>query len=450
MGANRREPGQDPPLFPCAARGAVLRGKGILHVPGFRWFIAGLLFYCTALSFFDRQVLAVLSATVCSELRMDNAQFGRVMAAFVLSYTVMFAVGGWFLDRVGTRLGMFLSVFVWTVASAAHAWVRSPLQLAAARFWLGLGEGGCFPGVTKAVLEWFPLRQRSRAIGLAIGGAAIGAVLAPPVTVWLTRHVGWRGSFLATGGFGALWLVLWICFYRRPRASPFVSPAELAVIEEDSAGGEAGAAEAPERERVLRLLRLRPVWGLMLTRFLLDPVFYLYMFWIPQYLSQERSASLSDIGSLAWIPFLTLDVANLLGGWVSDRLVRSGWSPRAARKMVMGVAATLTPISILAMFVDRMVVAVLLMSVLMLAHGFWITNYMTLTSDLVPQRLLGTAVGLCGCAGGVGGYLTTQLVGEFVDRFSFVPVFVVAGVMYPIGLLVILATVPRDQPAGEG
>ena len=271
----------------------------------------------------------------------------------------------------------------------------------------------------------------------------------PPLATWMVGLVGWRGAFLATGAFGAVWVLLWAIFYRRPRQSPFVSAAELALIEEDADSGQDATAEDDVPLSWRELLRLREVWGLLLTRFLLDPVMYLYMFWIPQYLSTERSATLADIGRLAWIPFLTLDVANMLGGFVSDRLVRAGWSIGAARKTVMGVAAMLTPISILSMYVDRMDVAVGLMAVQMFAHGFWITNYITLTGDLLPPRSVGTVVGLCGCAGGLSGFFTTKLVGVIVDRFSFVPVFIAAGVLYPIGFLVILLTIGKVQRIGR-
>ncbi len=418
-------------------------------VPGFRWWILGLLFFGTALSFFDRQVLSVLAPTVKAEMGMNNSQLANVMAAFTLSYSIMFLLGGRFLDWVGTRRGMLLCVSLWTVASAAHAAARNVWHLGVYRFLLGVGEGGCFPGVTKAALEWFPLRQRSRAIGFAIGGAAIGAVAAPPLATWMVGHVGWRGAFLATGALGAVWVLLWAVFYRRPRQSPFVSAAELALIEEDAGSGQDATAEDDVPLGWAELLRLREVWGLLLTRLLLDPVMYLYMFWIPQYLSAERSATLADIGRLAWIPFLTLDIANMLGGFVSDRLVRAGWSIGAARKTVMGVAAMLTPISILSMYVERMDVAVGLMAVQMFAHGFWITNYITLTGDLLPPRSVGTVVGLCGCAGGLSGFVTTKLVGVIVDRFSFVPVFIAAGVLYPIGFLVILLTIGKVQRIGR-
>lgn len=411
-----------------------------------RWWIAVLLFCGTALSFFDRQVLSALAPEIRRDLGMSLAEYGDVASAFVLSYTVMFAVGGRFLDWVGTRLGMFACVAVWSVASAAHALVRAPAQLAAARFFLGIGEGGCFPGVTKAALEWFPSEERSRAIGFAIGGAAIGAVLAPPVAVWLVPHVGWRGAFLVSGVLGALWLAFWLVLYRVPAADD--------RGQEGSTGSPGNEETPPGKETPLplgQLLRLPAVRGLMVTRFLLDPVMYLYMFWIPQYLSEARSASLADIGQLAWIPFLTLDIANMLGGFASDRLVRWGWTPRVARITVMGLAAAVTPVSIFSMYVERMDLAVLLMSVQMFAHGFWITNYITLTGDLVPQRSLGTVVGLCGCAGGISGYLTTRFIGRIVEQVTFVPVFIAAGVLYPIGFFVILATVQsfrrRETPA---
>ncbi len=417
----------------------------MIKIPGFRWWIVFLLFFGTALSFFDRQVLSILAPTITAELKIDNVSYSRVVAAFVLSYTVMFTVGGWLIDRVGTRLGLFLCVSAWSVASALHAAARNVFQLGLFRSLLGLGEGGCIPGVTKGALEWFPLRQRSRAIGLAIGGAAVGSLLAPPLVVWMEARIGWRGAFLSTGILGFLWVSLWLLFYRSPRRSPFVSEKELAFIEDKPAEGDkARAAESAWEETRLpwwRLLALREVWGLMIARFLLDPVFYLYMFWIPQYLSQERGASLADIGKVAWIPFLTLDVANLLGGWVSDRLVRLGFTVRRARMTVMGIAAAITPVSILAMAAPSLPVAVLLLGVLMFAHGFWITNYMTLTGDLLPRRSVGTVVGLCGSAGGASGFLTTLIIGTVSKQVGFAPVFITAGVLYPVGFLVLLLTV---------
>jgi ACS family hexuronate transporter-like MFS transporter len=409
----------------------------------FRWWIAFLLFLTTGLSFFDRQVLSVIAPVIINELGLSNVEYSRIVFAFLLSYTVMFTLGGRLIDWLGTRRGLLISVAVWTVASALHAAAGSAIGFALARFLLGVGEGGCFPGSTKGALEWFPLHERSVAVGFANGGSAFGAVVAPPLTVWLTAAFGWRGAFLGTGLFGIIWLVLWFVFYQTPEESRRASKAEVEYIIAGRPAAEPGD-EAPASWR--GLLKSREVWALIATRFLLDPVFYFYMFWIPQYLHQQRGSSLEEIGRLTWIPFLTLGISNIAGGWLSDRLVRRGLSLNAARKGIMAAAAMLTPVSILAIYVESAPIAILLLSALMFAHGFWITNYMTMTGDLFAGRTVGTVIGLAGTAGGVGGFLSSLLIGEVAERVGFNPLFVAAGVMYPIGLLVILATIREVRP----
>ncbi|MCW5980480.1 MAG: MFS transporter [Bryobacteraceae bacterium] len=409
----------------------------------FRWFIAGLLFLASALSFFDRQVLSVLAPRILDDLSMSNIEYSHAVSAFTLGYSVMFTLGGRLVDYLGTRLGLGLTVIVWTAASLLHAAVRSSTQLTAVRFLLGAGEGGCFPGAARGVMEWFPARERALAMGIATtGGSAIGAVAAPPVIVWIAGEVGWRGAFLATGLLGAVWAALWFFFYRLPSQSRFTTEAERRHILSDPAGGSGSVRRAPLGWRTL--LSRRDVWGFTATRFLLDPVFYFYMFWIPQYLHRERGASLEEIGRLAWIPFLMLGLSSPVGGAASDALVRRGWSASRARKTVMAAAAFLTPASVAALAAPDMVWALLLMSALMFAHGFWMTNYMTLIGDRFPSSV-GTVVGITGTFGGLGGFLSSLLVGRVVEAYSFAPVFVVCGVLYPVGLLIILATV-RGAP----
>lgn len=394
--------------------------------PSYVW-AAALLSGASALSFFDRQALSVLAPTVTAELGMTNADYGRAVSAFTLAYCVMFAVGGRLIDRVGTRTGLGLSVAFWSLASALHATTRSDAQLAFFRLLLGVGEGACFPAVARGVVESFPERQRALAMGVATTGAsALGAVLAPPVIAWLALVAGWRAAFLATGLLGALWTLGWFAGYRAPVTS-----------------AARGSADKPEPWSWRQLLRLRPVWGLVITRFLLDPVFYIYMFWIPQYLHQERGASLSEIGRLAWIPFLTLGVSSCVGGAVSDWLVRRGRSLVEARKLVMGAAAFLTPVSILALWAPDSLVAVLLFGVLLLAHGFWMTNYMALTADLFPTTIVATVVGLAGMAGGLAGFAANLGTGYVVDAMGFAPVFIACGLLYPVGYGVILLSVRR-------
>ena len=368
----------------------------------------------------------MLAPTVTAELGMSNADYGRAVSAFTLAYCVMFAVGGRLIDRLGTRIGLGLSVAFWSLASALHATARTSSQLALFRFLLGVGEGACFPGVARGVLESFPERQRALAMGITTTGAsAIGAVLAPPVIAWLALATGWRAAFLATGLLGALWTLSWFPGYPTQPTPP--TP-----------------GRSPDRSGPWawgRLLRLRAVWGLVLTRFLLDPVFYIYMFWIPQYLHLERGASLSEIGRLAWIPFLTLGVSSCLGGALSDWLVRRGWPLVRARKVVMGTAALLTPVSILALWAPTSLMAVLLLGVLLLAHGFWMTNYMALTADLFPATTVASVVGLAGMAGGLAGFAANLGTGYVVDAVGFAPIFLGCGLLYPVGYGVIVLSV---------
>jgi ACS family hexuronate transporter-like MFS transporter len=395
-----------------------------------RWVLCWLLFVATALSFLDRQVLSVLAPTVTTEFGMSNTAYSRVVFAFVLSYTVMFSVGGRMIDRLGTGTGMALAVAVWSLASAAHAFVRGAWGLGVARFLLGFGEGACFPAATKGAVEWFPLEKRVLAIGIANGGSAFGALIAPPLTAQLAGRFGWRGAFLATGVVGIIWVVVWLAALRSSRG---------VVLAVD---------QTPRKPvRVRDVLSGRQVWFVLAARFLFDPVFYFYMFWIPQYLSRERGFSLAQIGNYYWVPFLVLGVSNILSGRLSDRLVRRGWTPRRARATLLTIAALMTPVSGLAGLTPSAEWAIGLMSVLMLAHGLWISNFLGLLSDLFPSNAIATVTGLTGTAGGIGGMLSSLLVGPAVDRFSFTPVFVIAGVLYPLALMLLLGGTRRQTSA---
>jgi ACS family hexuronate transporter-like MFS transporter len=399
---------------------------------GWRWWLCGLLFAATALSFLDRQVLSVLAPVVTRELGMSSLEYSHVTTAFLVSYAVMFLVGGRVLDVVGTRLGLALSVGVWSLASAGHALVNSALQLGAARFLLGAGEGGCFPGAAKGVAEWFPPRQRALAMGFAIGGASLGAVAAPPLTLWLAHRVGWRGVFLATGLMGIGWVIVW--WFSSRSAAQAAPPA--------------AAHPSPARPSLASLCVRQDVCGLALIRFIVDPVFYFYMFWIPKYLSQERGATQEQIGNLAWIPFLALGLSNVAGGGLSDWLVRRGRAAFTARRLIMAGAAALTMASSLAGRVETVELALAMMALLMLAHGFWITNYVTLISERFPPGAVGTVMGLTGAVGAVGGMVANTAIGWSVDRFSYGPVWLVSGLLYPLAFGVLLLTIRarRDDP----
>jgi len=392
--------------------------------PFFRtpWLLCWLMFGATALNFLDRQVLSVLAPQLMTELDMSNTTYSRVVSAFVFSYTVMFTAGGWLVDWLGTRRGLALSVGVWSLASGLHSLATGPWGLGAARMLLGFGEGACFPAATKGACEWFPVSKRALAIGLANGGSAFGAVLAPPVTAWLALKFGWRGAFLATGVLGLIWLVAWLAATR------------LVPVPEASAP----TSTIPKRAfRVL--LGQAVVWRILAARFLFDPVFYFYMFWIPQYLSRERGFSLEQIGAFYWIPFFVLGVSNIGSGHLSDLLVRQGWTPRQARSRLLLAAALLTPVSCLVVFAPSAGWAIALMSCLMAAHGLWICNYLAHISDHLPASSIATVVGLSGTVGGTAGILANLIVGPVVDHYSFTPVFIASAVLYPLAALVLLS-----------
>ena len=385
---------------------------------GRAWLLIGLLFAATALSFLDRQVLSVLAPRIAAEFQMSNAVYSRVVFCFVLSYTVMFSLGGRLLDAVGTRFGLAISVLVWSAASGMHAIAAGAIGLGAARFFLGVGEGACFPAVTKGAVEWMPAAKRALAVGIANGGSAFGAVLAPPLTAWIAGSFGWRSAFACTAALGFLWLAAWLAACR--------------ALPPHVAGNAA-------RVRMLELFGRPEMRRLLIARFFFDPVFYFYMFWIPQYLSRERGMSLATIGSLTWIPFFALGITNIAAGRISDSLVGRGWEPRDARLRLMLIAALLTPASGLAALAGTPAMAIALMSILMFAHGIWIANFITLISDTVAPSEIGTAVGLTGTCGGVAGMLSNLIVGPVVDLYSFTPVFLASALLYPLAWL-ILAT----------
>ncbi|MDR3412846.1 MAG: MFS transporter [Formivibrio sp.] len=392
----------------------------------FPWFLCSMLFAATALSLLDRQVFSMLAPRIMTEFGISNTVYSHVVFAFQLSYTAMFALGGYVLDRVGTRRGLALSLGLWSLASAAHAFVHGALGLGSARFVMGLGEGAVFPAATKGATELAPPSRRTFAIGFANGGSALGAVVAPPLTAILAMHFGWRGAFVCTGLLGGIWLTLWLMARYKPHAAkPKLAPKPVAW------------------KSLLQDVRLRKI---LFARFLFDPVFYFYMFWIPQFLTRERHLSLQQIGSLIWIPFLVLGFSQVFGGRLADGLVNARTSPVESKRLLLTIAALVTPVSWVVSLSTNTAWAIALMSVLMLAHGVWITNYLGLLSDLFERDAIATIVGLTGTAGGIGGMLSTLLIGPTVDKFSFAPVFALSGILYPLALLMVRSASTCSKP----
>ncbi len=391
-----------------------------------RWFIVFLLFVATGLSFLDRQVLSIAIIKIQEEFKITDVEYGWINTSFLISYAIMFTVGGWLIDRVGGKTGLAVSVGLWSVANSLHAVMNSFSQLLTFRFFLGMGEGGCFPGAAWTVYRWFDKKERALANGIAIGGSAIGAVVAPPLTIWLSANYGWRGGFLIPGLTGIIWVIVWLLIpWRREQLQ---TPAPQTTTPGVSLG---------------TLLNLRVTWIFILIRFLLDPVFYFMMFWIPKYLSGVRKVSFEEIGNLFWIPFLALGIANIVGGWLSGRLIAAGFTVNKARKTVMGIAAALTLSAPVIEWTSSVGVAVGLMAVFMFAHGFWITNYITAISDIFGQKATSTVVGLSGTAGALSGLLLNPLMGVVIREYTYRPLWIASGMLYPLAFLLLIWLVPR-------
>lgn len=394
-----------------------------------RWFVVMMVFVATGLSFLDRQVLSIAIIKIQKEFGFNDVEYGWVNTSFLLSYAFMFTVGGWLIDRIGAKKGLAVAVGVWSVANAMHGVMSNLSQLIAFRFFLGMGEGACFPGAAKTVYDWFDKKERALANGIAIGGSAIGAVIAPPLTIWISEYFGWRAGFVIPGLVGIVWVVVWLMIPWQKTVS------NIAVRQE--------VAETSGNIPFSTILKLKETWVFIFMRFLLDPVMYFMMFWIPKYLNQVRGVPFEQIGGLFWIPFLALGVANVLGGFLSDKLAKNSFSINKARKTVMGFAAALTLAVPLTEYTSEVAVAVAMMAVYMFAHGFWITNYITCISDMFGPKATSTVVGLSGTAGAISSLVLNPLIGKIVQDYSYKPMWIAAGLLYPVAFAAFVLLIPK-------
>jgi len=375
-----------------------------------RWVIAGLLCAATTINYVDRQTLSILSPLLRKELNLSERDYANIVTAFLVSYTVMYSAGGRIMDAIGVRLGLILSLGWWSIATMLTGFARGALSLGAFRFLLGVGEPCVYPAGVKVCGEWFPPRLRGVATGIFSSGSAIGAVLAPPVIAWLTIQFGWRYAFVIPGALGLAWLPAWWWIYR-PMAK----------------AGPAMLAEPKWRD----LLRKRTVWGLVLPRLFSDPVWYFYIFWLPDYLQRERHLSLAEIGFYGWIPFLFADLGNVGGGMISDLLVRCGLTPPRARIYVLVGVGCLAPLGVLAGIAPTAATAIAVTCLVAFLTQCWATNVVALAADVIPNASTGSVVGLMGTAGSLAGACFAQVLGYVIHTFGYPAAFGLAALMHP-------------------
>lgn len=410
-----------------------------------RWRVAILLCLITTVNYLDRQALAIAGPVIVGEFRLSNTQFGVINSAFLFAYAVGHLLAGPFIDRIGTRRAFGLAALAWSIAGMLHAAGRGFVSFLGLRALLGVTEAANFPAALKAVAEWFPRRDRSLAVGIVTVGPGLGAVLAPPLLGWLVSEFGWRWAFLVPGLAGFVWLWAWIAWYQLPEHHPAISGHERALIL-----GDRDAAQRPDSgvtaRELLRFLRLRETWGLLLSRFTNDGAFYFFVAWLPLYLVQARGFDLRAIALFAWIPFLAADVGSLAGGWAGGWLIARGWSVNASRKALIWTGAVLVPLTLPAATSDSPAVAIALIGLAMFAIQVKASNLFALPVDLFAAREAASIWGLFGAVGSFGGMAFIAMVGWVSERFSYEPVFWAVGVTQLFSAVFISVLVPRVEP----
>jgi len=404
-----------------------------------RWGICALLFFGTTINYVDRQVLGILAPDLQHEIGWSELDYARIVIAFQVAYAVMMLFWGRILDKIGIKLGFTIAVVWWSLSAMGTALARTAVQFGTARFLLGVGEAANFPASIKTVAEWFPKSERAFATGIFNSGTNIGAVVAPIMVPLLAAKWGWQAAFIGTGVLGFAWLVAWWTMYSGPATHPQVTAAERQYIED--------GIEEPVTSKVPvgQVLGTRQLWAFASGKLLTAPIWWFYLFWLPKFLAQEHG-----IRGTALIPYLTsvyliADFGSVIGGYVSSKLIKRGWTVNAARKTAMGMFAAVVPFVIIASRTRSPWLAVGLIGMATACHQAWSANLFTLSSDMFPRRAVGTVVGIGGFAGGIGGILVAEFAGRVLQRDPsfYLPMFIVAGLIYLVALAVIHLLAPR-------
>jgi len=406
--------------------------------------ICALLLFAATVNYMDRQVIALLKPSLQVQFGWTDVGYSNIVLAFQFAYGAGLLFAGKLIDKLGTRKGFSLAVFLWSIAAMAHAAAGSVFQFAVARFSLGLGESGSFPASVKAVAEWFPKRERALATGIFNSGTNIGAMVTPLVVPWLTYRYGWRMAFIATGALGFVWILSWLALYHRPEEDALVSAAELAYIQSDPHDPQNQETTIPWRT----LLMQRQTWAIALGKFFTDPIWWVYLFWMPDFLSRNLGLNLAGMRLPLFVIYSGASIGSISGGWLSSSLLKRGWTLNASRKTaLLACALAVTPIVIAARTTDAWL-AIFLIALAAGAHQGWSANLYTLASDMFPQSAVGSVVGFASTAGAIGGMLVSKAVGYILQSTgSYVAVFLLAGSAYLVALGFVQTLTPRLKPA---
>ena len=403
-----------------------------------RWWICALLFFATTINYIDRQVFAILAPQLQTEIGWSEIEYGYIVTAFQFSYAIGLLLVGKLIDFLGTKKGFILSIIVWSLAAMAHALARTPIGFGVARLALGIGESGNFPAAIKTISEWFPRKERALATGIFNSGSNIGAIVAPLLVPIIALNFGWQAAFIITGLLGFIWLFFWLRLMNRPEKHPGINAAELDLIKADTEEN----LEKPTS--IWKIIRTRKVWAIAIGKFLTDPIWWFFLYWLPKFLNTTYGLKLDKIGLPLILAYLIADVGSIGGGWLSSHFLQMGWSINAARKTTLLICAIMVIPIYWASGIDDLWPAVILIGLGMAAHTGWSANMYTLATDFFPKKDMGTVVGFIGMAGAVGGMLMASATGHLLEATgSYKILFVIAASIYGIALLIIHLLVPN-------
>ncbi len=422
-------------------RPARLSDKLSKQIGRYRWRIVALLFFATTLNYLDRQVLGILAPDLQDSMGWSETDYSTIVTAFQIAYAVGLVTTGRLLDYIGTARGYAGALSLWSLAGMAHALARSVFGFASARFALGIAESANFPAAIKTVAEWFPKKERAFAIGLLNSGTNVGAILAPIVVPLIAVALGWQWAFILTGAVGFIWLIFWLVTYRRPEEHPRLSAPELAYIQADD------EVRSTERIPYLRLLPHRETLTVCLLKFVTDPVWWFFLFWLPKFLRDNYGVSLLEFGPPLITVYVVSDFGSIAGGWLSSHFIKKGRSVDYARKTTILLCSFFAIPIFFASQTESLWVAVALISLGTAAHQACSANIFTVMSDVFPKSAVGSIVGLAGMAGSIGGALVSIIVGLVLDiTGSYIPIFAMFSFAYVTAWLVLKIGIPRIEP----
>jgi ACS family hexuronate transporter-like MFS transporter len=405
-----------------------------------RWVICALIFFATTINYMDRTVLGLLAPMLQTKVGWSEAQYGYIVTSFQIAYAAGLLVMGPLVDRLGSRLGYAIAIVIWSLSAMAHSLANTVTAFAVARFGLGFGEAGNFPSAIKTVAEWFPRKERALATGIFNSGTNIGATFAPLVVPWIALHFGWRYAFLLTGAFSAIWIVCWLTVYRKPQDDVRLSAAELDYIQSDPVES---SAKIPWE----KILQYRQAWSFVLGKFITDPVWWFFLFWLPKFLSSVHHVSLSGLALPLIVIYNSATIGSIFGGWLAARFIRAGWTVNRARKTTMLIVSVAVVPVMAAARLESLWASVALISIAVAAHQGWSANLLTLPSDMFPKSAVASVVGIGTFAGSISGAMIASFVGLLLQKTgSYVLLFLFAGLAYLFALFVIHLLSPRLQP----